>query len=490
MDRSEEVDDQSINIRNQASISLAGNFTDAAISFLGLVLFANVLGADGLGKFYVILAIVKVALFPVAGIGQSVMKRGSERGLDSATFFGGGLAYGITYAFIVGTAVCIFYLINPAILQYSLIILVSGFAVFITRMFYIILLDTYRSHGKTGFATLADNVHGIIETGIQVALLLAGLRVVGLLAGTALTTVAVGFVLFVISDISISRPSLETLHSIGRFARWSVLTSGLGTVYDRIPVLVLGVFIGNAVAGYYTSAMRLLMLGSYVGASIAPALMVRVSSMTGTDRDESPLENLRLSATYAAVLAIPIMFGSFAIPNSLMVTVFGPTFSGTGTVLAVLSLYHVVNTYDTVAYSFFDGIDRPDFSMKTTAVALVARISLLGVLLQQYGIIGVIVAVVVSHTVHLLFVIPLLRLEFDQVVFPTRVVYQLASGAVMWVVVTSLADGYSITGWFSLLVVVGIGAATYLGAVTMLDKYLRRAAIELSRNIIYILIRE
>ena len=97
----EQNSDQFINIRNQASISLAGNFVDAAISFIGLVVFANVLGADGFGKFYVLLAIVKVCLFPIAGIGQSIMKRGSERGLDPAVFLGGGLTYGGAYAVIV-----------------------------------------------------------------------------------------------------------------------------------------------------------------------------------------------------------------------------------------------------------------------------------------------------------------------------------------------------------------------------------------------------
>lgn len=478
-----EDDGQLINIRNQASLSLAGNFADAAISFLGLILFANILGADGLGKFYIVLAIVKVALFPVAGIGQSVMKRGSEQDFDPAIFFGGGLVYGVAYAFTVGGVVAVVVAIEPELLQYSLFIVGGAFAVFFSRVFYILLLDTYRSRGKTGFATLTDNVHGIVETGVQVVFLLAGLNVVSLLAGTTLTTVVVTLVLFAISNISISRPSVESLHSIGRFARWSVLKSGLGTVHDRIPVLVLGFFLGEVTAGYYTSAMRLLMLGSYVGASIAPALMVRVSAAIGVGGDESPLENLQLSTTYAAILAIPIMFGSFSIPNSLMMTIFGPSFGGTGTILAVLSIYHVLNTYNTVADSFFDGIGQPDFSMKTTAIALFIRVALIIVLLGQYEIRGIIIAVVMSHAARSLLVIFLLRSEFNQTVIPTRAIYQLVSGALMWVVVTFLASIYAITGWLSLIIIVGSGAAIYVGVIIILDKYFRHMIINLSQNI-------
>lgn len=477
-------DEQFINIRNQASLSLAGSLVDAAISFLGLILFANVLGADGLGKFYIVLAITKVALFPIAGIGQSVMKRGSEKGLDSAAFLGGGLIYGTVYAALIALLIGTVLIFIPTLLTYTPAIVMSAFAVFFSRIFYMLLLDTYRSHGKTGFATLTDNAHGIVETGIQVALLLVGFEVVGLLVGTALTTVAVASVLFVVTDIRVSLPTLDTLRSIARFGRWSILASGLGTVYDRLPVLVLGVFLGDAASGYYASAMRLLMIGSYVGGSIAPALMVSVSANAESTGNKSPLEDFRYSTSYAGILAIPIMFGSFAIPNKLMVTVFGPTFTGTGTILMILSFYHLINTYNTVAYSFFDGIGRPDFLTKTRAVALLVRVVLITTLLLQYETMGVIIAVVVSHLIQSIFVFPLLKKEFNQVAFPTRAFHQLSSGALMWIVVTYLPNIYEITSWSSLLVVVGAGALVYLGVVTILDKYLRHTILDLGQDAI------
>ncbi|WP_176791260.1 oligosaccharide flippase family protein [Haloplanus vescus] len=429
-----------------------------------------------------ILAIVKVCLFPIAGIGQSVMKRGSESDLDPATFFGGGLAYGAVYALAIGAIVATVFAVAPTLLQYGPAIVAGAFAVFASRIFYMLLLDTYRSRGKTGFATLTDNAHGIVETGAQVAFLLAGFGVIGLLAGTALTTMVVALVVLWASEVSVERPSVATLRSIADFAQWSVVTSGLGTIYDRLPVLILGTFLGEAVAGYYTSAMRLLMLGSYVGGSIAPALMVRVSAVSSDGNADSSLDDFRLSTAYAAVLAIPIMFGSLAIPDALMVTVFGPTFSGTGAVLAVLSLYHVVNTYDTIADSFFDGSDRPDLSMKTRTVALAVRVALIVTLLPRFGITAVTVAVVISHIVDLSIVALLLRSEFGRIAAPTRVAYQLGSGVIMWGIVNYLADSYPITGWLSLLAVVGVGAVVYVSLMFVLDEYLRHAAIDIGRD--------
>ncbi|WP_135662684.1 oligosaccharide flippase family protein [Halorhabdus rudnickae] len=474
--------DQFINIRNQASLSLAGNLVDTAISFLGLILFANVLGAGGLGKFYVVLAIVKVALFPIAGIGQSVMKRGSERNLDSAAFLGGGLTMGLAYASIVGFFLTVAFLTVPELLQYSFAVITSAFTVFLSRIFYMLLLDTYRSHGKTGFATLTDNAHGVIETGAQVALLLAGFQVAGLLVGTAMTTIGVSIVLFFFTDITISRPAADTLRSIVEFARWSVLTSGLGTVYDRLPVLVLGVILGNAAAGYYTSAMRLLMLGSYVGGSIAPALMVRVSA-TEESSEATQLDSLQMSLNYAAVLSIPMMFGSFAIPDALMETVFGPTFSTAGPILMGLSIYHIINTFSTVTYSFFDGIGRPAYATKATALSLVVRIAMLP-LLVWFGVLGVVGSVVVSHAFHLAVAQRFMRLEFGQVIVPNQVVWQFMSGLIILAIVVGLSIVLPIVNWLTLLTVVAVGAVSYVSLLGLFDGYLRGMIRQLLRETI------
>ena len=476
MDGSDDADDSDgiINIRDQASISMAGTLLDAAISFGGLILFANVLGANGLGKFYVLLAVVQVLLFPVQGVGQSVMKRGSERGHDPAEFLGGGLVYAACYAALVGAGVVTALVVVPSLLRYDATALAAAFSVLGSRIIFLLLLDAYRSHGQTGFATLTDNALGILETAVQSALVLLGHGVVGLLAGTTLATVTVSAALLAVTGITVGRPSRDTLGSIWEFARWSVVTSGLGTVYDRIPVLVAGFVLGNTVAGYYTSAMRLLMLGSYVGGAIAPALMVRASSTMATAGREKRLVDLRLSMQYASVLAVPLMFGSFALPRALMVTIFGSTFVGAGSVLIGLSLYHVANTYDTVTYSFFDGINRPDYTTKATAVSLAVRAVAIGALLAEFGVMGIVAAVVVSHAFHLAYAQVFLADEFGRPVVPTGVAYQFASGLLMWGVVEAVARFVPIVSWAHLVVVVGVGALCYGVGLSATDAQFRQ----------------
>jgi len=460
-----------INIRNQATLSIIGTFVDAAVSFVGLILFANVLGASGLGQFYLLLAVVRVTQFPIGGIGNAVLKRGSERNNDPAAFFGGGIAFATGYAVAIGSILLALVTIAPGVIPYGMSIVVTAFALFVVEVFYYLTLNAYRSHGKTGYAGLTDNALGILETALQVVLLLAGFDVLGLLAGTAAMTALVAGALLAFSTVDVARPNEEVLASIWRYGRWSVLTSGLKNAYSRLPLLLVGAVLGEEVAGYYTSADRLLVLGSHVASSIAPALMVRASA-AGAE-SASSLPDLRIALRYATVLAIPMLFGSLALSNALMVTVFGPTFVGTGPILVGLAVYHVVNTYDAVIFSFFEGINRPENATKATAVALTALAVGCAVAIFRVGLLGVVAAVVLAHAVRVLVGEGMLYAAFDRAVIPRGVGRQLVAGVLMWAVVAGLHRYVPITGWFRLFVVVGVGAAVYSVVLLALDEYLR-----------------
>jgi O-antigen/teichoic acid export membrane protein len=465
-----EDEEQFINIRNQATLSMLGTFLDAAVSFVGLVLFANILGAGGLGKFYVLLAIVKLSRFPLGGIGQAVMKRGSERNLNTARFFGGGITYCVAYVTTCGGILLAIALIDTELFPYDLKLVATAFALFVVQLFYHLSLDTYRSYGKTGYAGLIDNTLGILETALQVVLLLTGFGVLGLLIGTIVMTTLVTIGLLIFSTVTVARPDTDVLRSIWRYGRWSVITSGLANVYDRLPLLLVGAFLGNDIAGYYTSANRLLMLGSHVGSSIAPALMVRASASDSSAHD---LSDLRLGMRYTTILALPLFFGSLALSNALMVTAFGPTFAGTGPVLIGLAVYHIVNTYDTVTFSFFNGINQPEKATNATAIALGVLSVGSAVTVLHVGILGVVTVVVFAHMVRVLVGELMIREEFGRVVIPTSTVYQLAASVPMFFVVVGLNRHIAITGWFRLFVVVGVGAVVYSVILLTLDQYLQ-----------------
>ncbi len=472
-------EDSSISIRDQASLSFAGNVIDAAISFLGLIAFAYVLGADGLGRFYLILSVVQVALFPLRGVGQAVMKRGSEAGMAPNEYFGAGLTVGGLYVSSVVAGVVGLYRFNPELLGVPVDVLAAAASVFGVRALLILCIDTYRSYGKTGRATLVDNAMGIVETVLQVALLAAGLEITGLLAGTSIAGVFVGGGVFRFTPVGLAAPTRLHVKRLLSFAKWSVTNSGVSTLYDRLPVIVLGAIATEAAVGYYSSANRLLMLGSYVGGSVAPALMVKVSTKSSGSDSSNPFADLENASQYVAVLSIALAFGALAMPSALMTTFFGPDFSSVtaAQALVALSLYHVVNPFTTIAYSYIDGIDIPSYGAKATTVALVVRASVVGLFGGLYGLLGVIAAVIVSHLVLAAIAEFVIYRHGGGFVVPTKVVKQVASGALMYLIVSRIADTVALDSWVPVVLTVWVGGVVYVLSLLVADGRFREMSL-------------
>jgi O-antigen/teichoic acid export membrane protein len=461
------TDADSISVRDQATLSFVGTVTDAGASFLGLVAFAYVLGPAGLGRFYLVLAAIRVAAFPVAGIGQSVMKRGSEGGGDPASDLGGGLLLGGVYVACVVLAVVAVETRYQELIPVGPAVLGAAVAGFVTKAVFDILLDGYRAYGQTGLATLWDNLLGIIETVLQLAFLLAGFGVVGLLGGSAAAAVLVAVGLIAATRLSVERPTQATLDRLVAFSRWSAIASGIGIVYSRVPVLILGALATETAVGYYSSANRLLLLGSFVGGSVAPALMVKTSA---TDDGAS---DLRTATQYVTLLSVPLAFGALAMPRALMATFFGGEFAAAGAALVALSVYHLLNPYSTIADAFVDGLDRPEYVTGAKAVALVVRGAVAVALVESFGLLGVITAVVASHAVHVVVSAAVIWRETGALVLPTRVWRQVVSGGAMYLAVRGVRTAVQPTTWLHVTALIGIGGLVYAAVLLALDGYVR-----------------
>ncbi|GAA0656258.1 oligosaccharide flippase family protein [Salarchaeum japonicum] len=465
-----------INIRKQATISFAGNIVDTGISFLGLVAMAYVLGATGLGQYYLILAVVNVALFPITGLGQAVLKRGSEEPHDPAKIFGTGLSMAFLYVATIVVILAGIMISGVIPIRFGPNVIFAATTVFVTRAALTIQIDAYRGYGHTGYATLVDNAYGILQTILQLGVLVLGFEIFGLLAATTLATLVTVVGHYLVSVVSISRPQLSSARSLIAYGRWSVLSSGISTIYQRLPVLVLG-FVGlDAAIGYYTSANRLLMLGSYVGGSLAPALMAKTSSQSGGETTGELFQEFRNVHHHVSILAVAFAFGSYALSEPLMATFFDMTDPLAATALVGLTFYHLIRTLTRVEYAFLDGLDMPELGTRSIAVGLVVQAVLIPVLLSLYEFIGIVIAIVLAHFVTLVIAQLVFWREFGTIPLPGGLIPQGVSGIVMFIVVEGVAGTLGIPSIFHLLAVIASGAIVYLGTLTVVDSGFREVA--------------
>lgn len=458
-----------INIRKQATISFAGTLADTGISFLGLVAMAYILGAAGLGQYYLILAVVNVALFPVNGLGQAVLKRGSEEGHDADEVYGTGLAMALLYAAFVLLVLAGIVTTDLVSIRFGPSIVFAAATLFVSRAVLNTQIDAYRGYGHTGHATLVDNVYGILQTILQLAVLALGFRIFGLLAATTVATLATVIGHYLVSVVSVSRPRLFVARSLIEYGRWSVLSSGVSTVYQRLPVLVLGYVGMDAAIGYYTSANRLLMLGSHVGGSLAPAVMAKTSSVTS----ETMFDEFRKAHHHVSILAVALAFGSFALSDALMVTFFGMSDPLAAGALIGLAFYHILRTLTRIEFAFLDGLDMPELGTRSIAVSLAVQAILIPLSFSEYGFLGVVGAIVLAHFVMLMVGQTIFWAKFGTVPLPGGLLTQAVSGSLMFIVVEALAKVLGIPSVVHLLGIIGVGAVVYVGVLFVIDSGFR-----------------
>lgn len=464
-----------INIRREATISFAGSLVDTAVSFLGLIAMAYILGAAGLGRYYFVLSVVTVSLFPVMGLGQAVIKRGSEVSHDPSQVFGTGLSISLVYALLVVAGLGIVTVTDVVTIRFGSDVIVAAAAVFGVRTVLTIQLDSYRSRGHTALAQLTDNAYGILETALQLGVLAMGFEIFGLLAASAVATLMTIVAHAVFSSLDVSPPSVSVGRSLLTYGRWSITSAAISTLYERLPVLVLG-FVGmDAAIGYYTSSKRLLILGSYVGGSIAPALLAKTSSKESGATETEMFEEFRNVHHHVTVLAVALAFGSYALPGPLMATFFDMSDPLAGAALMGLTLFFVIQSLVRTEYTFLNGLDMPEFGVKTGAITLAVQVVLIPILFHFYGFLGIVAAVVLAQFTGLVVTQAIFWRLFETVPLPGGLVQQCVSGVVMFLVIELITTVVHVTSAVRLLAIIAVGAIVYVTVLALVDTGFREA---------------
>jgi O-antigen/teichoic acid export membrane protein len=357
--------------------------------------------------------------------------------------------------------------------QVSLNVLLISLALFVSRSILIVQIDAYSGYGHTGYATLVDNGYGILQTLLQLSVLALGFEIAGLLVSTVIATVVTIVVHLLVSVLSLSRPSVSIARSLFQYGRWSISSAGLSTVYNRLPILFLGYLGLEAEIGYYQAADRLLMLGSYVGASLSPALMAKTSSKTSTGNANEMYSDFQDSHHHVTILAVALAFGGFALSEPLMLTMFNMNNPLAAEGLIILTFYHIITSLGRIEYTFLDGLDLPELNTKSTFMGLLVQSILLPIMYSLHGFLGVLLSIVIAHSVTVVIAQIIFWEKFRTVPLPGGLLPQSVSGLVMFVAVRLLRSHIEISSVFVLVSIVAFGSIVYFSTLLTVDPSFR-----------------
>ena len=435
------------------------------VGFAGSIVFARILGPAGYGAYHVVVALANILDNPITGLGVACKKRISEHGHDAGAILTIGLVATagigltiVTVVLTVGPRLDYFDIENGPL--YAAIVL---FGV----VFFKVLQPMVAGRGQFGTAVFLDSIRSVFTIPLQLLLVILGLGVSGMVYGlTVASLLTVPLALYVL-DVRPAIPDRETVRSIWSYARFSVPSNFVGTTYSRIDILLLGAILSSGASGQYKIAMQLVLPGALVSMVMGSGLFAEVSSLSS--QGEKVAQQVTNNVAFASVFAIPLFFGALAMPESIVVTVFGSEYRAAATFLIGLGVYQILESQSKQIGSVLDGLDRPDLKLYIMGVTLTVNIILGVALIYQVGAIGVVIATVIAEAVKLVSMTYFARQHVKYDIFPNPVRYQFLAAIGMFVVVELLYRWWGVSSWFDLLAIVGIGAVIYGVALASLS---------------------
>jgi O-antigen/teichoic acid export membrane protein len=430
----------------------------AVVGFLGSIVFARVLGPTGYGAFHVVVAVAHVLDNPISGFGNACKKRISEYSHEPGEILTAGLVVATIGAIVVfGGVLAVEQYVNYFDIENGPLFV--GI-VFTGIVFFKILQPMVAGVGEFGTAVVLDMLRSVITIPLQLFLVVVfGLGVGGMIYGLTVASLLTVPVALYVLGVRPTIPSRATLQSLWTYARFSIPNNFVGTAYSKLDILLFSAVLSSAAAGQYQVAMQLVLPGILLAAVMGSGLFAEVSSQVSRGKavDREVTNNL----AFASLFAVPVFFGVLAMPESIVVTVFGGKYREAGSLIVGLGVYQIIRTQATQISSVLSGHDRPDLNLWIKTVTLGTNLVLGIALVFQIGALGVVIATVVAEGTKYVLLTYYARQYVTYEFVPDPLRYQFLAGAVMFVVVELLHGWVGVSSWLDLLALVGIGALVY-----------------------------
>lgn len=458
---------------------LLAKYGTLALSFAALMYFTRALPdpTATLGLFQVFEAgVAFVMLLTSAGLGTAVVKRISE-GDDQPELVG---AVGIISFVLLVPITLGAILASGRIASYFgagfvvvALVLVTLWAKQIANMASSILVGTSRV-GRSGGIEFVEMLTRVIA---QVALVVLGFELVGLVAGAAIGTVAAATTAIYLLPFGASRPKRNQFESLLSFTKYSFFQGVAGRVYNHVDTLVIAALLSNSAVSLYNVPYRITLVLNVFSGSIHTSILPAISDHDSDADYERIGELLEDAIVFSTILAIPATVGMALLARPIVITFFTSAFAAGSTVAVLAMAIQIPEGLRSVFTSATMGLDRPDLTLRSSVVLVVVNIFLDVILVPTVGIEGAAIATLTGSTIataylgwHLFELLDLNRTFVPFGPLAAQVGAATAMGALVYV----LRDLLHLPAVPKLVALVGVGALAYWAVLLAISPSTRR----------------
>lgn len=447
-----------------------------ALGFLATVYFARVLGAEVLGYYAVILALVAwLGLAGDIGVSKAMVKRISE-GTEQSAYFTAGVVVTFALAAVISIGVLAFhdavnaYVGIQAASMVVLLLLAGSCKSLVTaalngeRLVHISgVLTPLKIGGRSLF---------------QIALVVAGSNLFGMIVGYAAGTVLAALVGFTYVSVRLTRPRARHFRQLYDYAKFSWLGNLQNRSFNDVDIIVLGALVPSALVGIYSVAWSIAKFLTLFGDSVSATLFPELSFADADNRTDLIEDLITNSIAYGGLIAIPGLFGSVVLGDRLL-RIYGSEFTEGTAVLTLLILATLVFGYQKLLLNAINALDRPDVAFRINAVFIATNVTLNVGLILWIGWVGAAIATVISALGGTALSFWLLRklVDFDA---PTGQILRQTGAAVSMTVVVIGAQNLLESSFIArnnaaiVLSLVAVGAGFYFLALLAISREFRR----------------
>lgn len=468
---------------SQVVVSVAGFASRFAIAFfLGEAVLGEYAVAVGLGFYWLVI--------PGSAVGLAINKRVSE-GIEQAEHWTAGvLTNGALAVATVGVILAgAFAIRTTGVLADTVFgsVLADSAALVAALAFAAILFATVRS-GLSGQKRVAlvgglNAVERVLRTTLQIAFILLGFKLAGLLVGHVGSLVVVAVFAAVVFGDRFARPARRHVENLLDFGKYAWLSALQGRTYGWMDVLVLSFFVSEGLIGIYEAAWGLASLLAVVSASVRSTLFPELSSLAAEGRYDQIRHVLGEGVVFSGIFVIPGLVGAVLIGPRVL-SIYRPSFAKGATILVLLILAYAADVYGSQFVSALNAVDRPDVTYRVNLGFILVNVALNVLFVWQFGWVGAAVATLLSAVLRAGWSLVELVREIGRPDVPLRHVgYEMAAAVGMGVVLVPIANATPGTRLWTAAVVLA-GATVYVLLLLALSSLVRRKARGLAATLV------